>query len=473
MQLANSSNPFSQLIPTDNSSSDPNPWAATPTSTPAGSQQLPAEPLSSGQEMHQEKPADFGSWNTFEQPGSVTYPAVDDNRHPDASRRSSQQPAAATTSVPQQQQQYPASTTGVGPQQPAELNWAAFGPGGQASQSAPQQQQPAAAADDIWSSLDRNQQQPPQKQEPRAAIVDSWASFDAPSEPSGLGAPVASQQASQGISNVNSQDSWSAFGPGNTGAGSRAGAAGTAGFPSSSSQQRQEGVSQPTSAERRSSVEEIPAQALGLEDLRITAQPKPENSQGHGYSQEGLSQGPAQPLQKPKRSSPNQFGSVFAPGSANSVSKLTNMFKKDKDKKGRQSMDNNQFEQQGALAGAAPPSSQAPSVSLPPSPQRAQATQEQGEVSEVDLWRPQSTEERQQCMDAFDHKVSLSTGKVTVISWTQLQKQSIDMRSMLYHLQPSPDCRPRCLHAACFCPLISSCMSCSCDATKVLLWLCC
>ena len=384
MQLANSSNPFSQFIPMDNSGSDPNPWAATSTSTPAGFQQSPAE-----------------------QPGPVAYPAVDDSRHPDASGRLSQQPSAATTStVPQQQQQhqYPAPPTGVGAQQPAELDWAAFGPGGQASQSAPQQQQPAAA-DDIWSSLDRNQQQPPQKQEPRAANVDSWASFDAPSDLSGLGAPVASQQTSQGISNVDSQDPWSAFDPGNSGAGSRAGAAGTAGFPSLSSQQSRGGVSQPTSADRKSSVEEIPAQDLGLEGLRITAQPKPETSQAYGYPQEGSSQGPAQPLQKPKRSSANQFGSVFAPGSANSVSKLTNMFKKDK--KGRQSMDDNQFEQQGALAGAAPQSSQAPSVSSPHTPQRAQATQGQGEVSEVDLWRPQSTEERQQCMDAFDHKVTL------------------------------------------------------------------
>ena len=392
MQLANSNNPFSQFIPLDNSSSDSNPWAATPTSTPVESQQLPAEPVGSSQEMHQKKPAGFGSWNTSEQPGPVAYPAVDDSRHPDASSRLSQQPAAATTStVPQQQQQQQ--------QQPTELDWAAFGHGGQASQSAPQQQQQPPAADDIWSSLARNQQQPSQKQEPRAN-VDSWASFDAPSDTSGLGAPVASQQASQGISTINSQDSWSAFG--NGGAGFHAGAAGTAGSPSSSSQQPRGGVTQPTSADRKSSVEEIPAQDLGLEGLRITAQPKPETSQAYGYSQEGSSQGPAQPLQKPKRSSANQFGSVFAPGSANSVSKLTDMFKKDKDKKGRQSMDDNQFGQQGGAQ-----SSQAPSVSLPPTPQRAPATQGQGEMSEVDLWRPQSTEERQQCMDAFDHKVTL------------------------------------------------------------------
>lgn len=405
MQLASSSNPFSQFIPLDNSSSDPNPWAATPTPTPAGSQQFPAEPLGTRQEVHQDKPADFGSWNTFDQPGPVAYPTVDNSRHPDASARSSHPPAADTTSaVPQQQnQQYPAPPTGVGAQQPTELDWAGFG-GGHVSQSAPQQQQQQqpAAADDIWSSLDRNQQQPPQqKQEPRAAIVDSWASFDAPSDALGLGAPVASQQASQGMSNVNSQDSWGAFDPSN---GARAGAAGTAGFPSSALQQPQVGVTQPTPADRKSSVEEIPAEDLGLEGLRITAQPKPGATQGYGYSQEGSSLGPAQPLPKPKRGSSNQFGSVFAPGSANSVSKLTNMFKKDKDKKGHQSMDANQFEQQGALPVSAPQSSQAPLVSLPPTPQRAEG---QGEPSEVDLWRPQSTQERQQCMDAFDHKASL------------------------------------------------------------------
>ena len=358
--------------------------------------------------MHQDQPAAFGSWNTFDQPGPVAYPTVDNSRHPEASARSSHQPAVATTSaVPQQQQQqqnqqYLAPPTAVGAQQPTELDWAAFGSAGDqsASRPAPQQQQPAAA-DDIWSSLDRNQQQPPQqKQEPRAAIIDSWASFDAPSDAPGLGAPVASQQASQGMSNVNSQDSWGAFDPST---GSRAAAAGTAGFPSSASQQPQGGVTQSTPADRKSSVEEIPAEDLGLEGLRITAQPKaqPGATQGHGYPQEGSSQGPAQPLPKPKRGSSNQFGSVFAPGSANSVSKLTNMFKKDK--KGSQSMGANQFEQQGgAPAVSAPQSSQAPSVSLPPTPQRAE-----GEPSEVDLWRPQSTQERQQCMDAFDHKVSL------------------------------------------------------------------
>ena len=340
----------------------------------------------------------------------MAYPAVDNSRHPDASTRSGYQPAAAATSaVPQQQQQqqnqqYPAPPTGVVAQQPTELDWAAFG-GGQASQPAPPQQQQPAAAEDIWSSLDRNQQQPPgQKQEPRAAIIDSWASFDAPSDAAGLGAPVASQQVSQGMSNVNSQDSWGAFDPSNSGAGPRAGTAGTAGFPGSASQQPQGGVTHTTPADRKSSVEEIPAEDLGLEGLRITAQPKaqPGATQGSGYSQEGLSQGPAQPLPKPKRGSSNQFGSVFAPGSANSVSKLTNMFKKDK--KGSQSMDANQFEQQGAPAMSAPQSSQAPSVSLPPTPQRAEG---QGEPSEVDLWRPQSTQERQQCMDAFDHKASL------------------------------------------------------------------
>ena len=472
MKLANSSNPFSQFIPLDDSSSDPNPWAATPTSTQTGSQQVPAEPLGDGQEMRQEKSAGFGSWNTFDQPGPVTYPALENSRHPDAPGRLSQQSAAAPTAAPQQQQQqqHPAPLTGVGAQQPTELDWA-FSPGGQAPQSAPQQQQPAAAADDIWSSLDRNQQQPLQKQEPRGAIVDSWASFDAPSDPSGLGAPVASQQTSQGISNVNSQDSWNAFGPGNSGAGSSAGAGATAGFPSSSSQQHQGRVIQTTSADRKGSVEEIPAQDLGLEGLRITAKPKPEISQGHGYTQEGFSQGPAQPLPKPKRSSTNQFGSVFAPGSANSVSKLTNMFKKDKDKKGRQSMDTNQAEQHGALADAAPQSSQAPSVGLPSAPQRSQATQGQGEVSEVDLWRPQSTEERQQCMDAFDYKVSL-------LHWYSNSDLDVAVKALNWYLQravlsatDSPDRRLRCF--LCCCP-VSQAHVCHVAVmqSKVLLWLC-
>lgn len=416
MQLANSSNPFSQFVPLDNSSSDPNPWAADPTPTHAGSS---AEPMGSHRDMQQGKPDSFASWNTFEQSAPVTYPAVDDSRHPDVSSRSSHQPAAATGSMPQQQQQqqeyqYPSPPVGVVAQQPAipEQDWAAFAPGGQTLQAAPQQQQQQpAAASDIWTSLDRKQQQPPQqqKQEPRAAVLDSWASFDAPAD-SGLGAPVASQQVSQGgVSSVHSQDPW-AFDPGNQDR-SRVGAAGNAGAPSqpqSQPQQPAQGVpGGPIQSDRKSSVEEIPVQELGLEGLRITAQPKPGTTPGYGYSQGGSSQGPPPPLPKPKRSTSNQFGSVFAPGSANSVSKLTNMFKKDKDKKGRPSMDANQFEQQGVLAGATPQGNQAPPAGLPPTPsvQRGPPPQGQGDVSEVDLWRPQSTEERQQCMDAFDQKV--------------------------------------------------------------------
>lgn len=413
MQLANSSNPFSQFMPLDNSSPDPNPWAADSTPTHGGSS---AEPMHSHQDMQQGKPAGFDSWNSFEQSAPVTYPAVDDSRHPDVSSQSSHQPAAATGSMPQQQQQqqeyqYPSPPAGVVAQQPAisEQDWAAFAPGGQTLQAAPQQQQQQpAAATDIWSSLNRNQQQPPQqqKQEPRAAVMDSWASFDAPTD-SGLGAPVASQQASQGgVSSVHSYDPWGAFDPGNNNR-SRVGAAGTiAGVPSQPQQPAQGVPGGAIQADRKGSVEEIPVQELGLEGLRITAQPKPGTTQAYGYSQAGSSQGPPPPLPKPKRSTSNQFGSVFTPGSANSVSKLTNMFKKDKDKKGRPSMDANQIEQ-GVLAGAPPQGNQAPPAGLPPTPsaQRGQPPQGQGDASEVDLWRPQSTEERQQCMDAFDQKV--------------------------------------------------------------------
>ena len=360
------------------------------------------------QDQKQEKATGFGSWNSFEQPSPVTYPAVDDSRHPDASSRSSQQPAAAPVASPTQQQayQYPSPPTGsAGPQQqPASQEWAAFG-GGQSSHSG-QQQQPPAPVDDIWSSLDRNQ--PPaaqQKQEPRAAIVDSWASFDAPSD---LGAPVASQQASQGGSNINSQDSWSAFDPGNNaGAGSRAGA--TAGYPplpsSAAGPQAQQPQSMPAgpstsrvTADRKSSVEEIPVQDLGLEGLTITAQPKTGSAAAQDFG--------SQPPPKPKRGSSTQFGSVFAPGSANSVNKLTNMFKKDK--KGRQSVNASQPDQQQPES--APVSNQTASVSLPSTPSRQQglASQDHGQFSEVDLWRPQSAQERQQCMDAYDHKVSKS-----------------------------------------------------------------
>ena len=430
MQLASSSNPFSQFLPLDSSAADPNPWAATPTPTPAGSQQFPAQIVAEGprQDLQQHKPAGqgFDSWNSFEQPAPVTYPAVDNSRHPDASKHSAQLPNAANSIKPQQQQeyQYLAPPTGVGAQQQAGSgqDWAAFGPGGQTAQAAPQQQ--PASTDDIWSSLDRNQQPPQQqKQAPRAAIVDSWASFDAPSEVSGLGAPVASQQTSQGMSNINSQDSWSAFDPGNnSGARSRAGATASNPPPSASStlqhaQQQAQGrpagyggVSQPTSPDRKNSIEEIPVQDLGLEGLTITAQPKAGTTQSQGYAgpQGVSSQGSvAQPLPKPKRGSSNQFGSVFAPGSANSVSRLTNMFKKDKDKRVSQSMDASQFEQQGVDAGAIGPVSQGP-PSLPPTPsrKRGQASEGQGQFSEVDQWRPQSAEERQQCMDAFDHKAS-------------------------------------------------------------------
>ena len=425
MQLASSSNPFSQFLPLDSSAADPNPWAATPTPTPAGSQQIPAKSLAAGpgQDVQQQKPAGFGSWNSFEQPAPVTYPAIDNSRHPDASKHASQQPAAAVRAEQQQRQQehqYPAPPTGLGAQQPAGSgqDWAAFGPGGQAAQVTPHQQ--PASSDDIWSSLDRNQPPQQQRQEPRAAIVDSWASFDAPSEAPGLGAPVASQQTSQGMSNINSQDSWSAFDPGNnSGARSRAGASATAANPpsSASSTLQQQAppsgygsISQRTLPDRKNSIEEIPVQDLELEGLTITAQPKPgtSQSQSYGHPQGSSSQGPAaQPLPKPKRGSSNQFGSVFAPGSANSVSKLTNMFKKDKDKKVSQSMDASQFEQQGTDAGAIGPASQGPpSLPLTPSRKRGQASQGQGQFSEVDQWRPQSAEERQQCMNAFDHKAS-------------------------------------------------------------------
>ena len=428
MQLANSSNPFAQFAPLGSSNSDPNPWAAPSSSTPDALQKSPAQPLAAAphQEAEQEKPADFGSWNTFEQAAPVSYPAIDDSRHPDVSR----QTAGVPNAMPQEQQQYPAPPTGRGAQQQAGFgeDWAAFGPNGQPSQSAPQQQQPAPVAD-IWSSLDRNQQPPQHKQEPRSAIVDSWASFDAPSEASGLGAPVASQQTSQGFSNTNSQYPWSAFDPGNNaGARSRAGAGAAAGRhpPTSTAAQQANqqppaqpagygGISQPTSPDRKNSIEEIPMQDLGLEGLTITAQPKAANAQPQDYGslQTGSSQGQvAQPLPKPKRGSSNQFGSVFAPGSANSVSKLTNMFKKDKDKKQSPSGGAGQYEQQSADAGAIGPVSQAPPNSLPPTPSRRRGPAPQGQgqlqaqTSEVDSWRPQSLEERQQCMDAFDHKVS-------------------------------------------------------------------
>lgn len=93
-------------------------------------------------------------------------------------------------------------------------------------------------------------------------------------------------------------------------------------------------------------------------------------------------QPPASPQQKPKRGSPVQFGSVFSPGSANSVSKLTGMFKSKSSKLDKD-------------------------PSLPPKVKKG-VPQKGLAVSEVDLWRPQSAEERQQCMDAYDMKVSFS-----------------------------------------------------------------
>ena len=86
-----------------------------------------------------------------------------------------------------------------------------------------------------------------------------------------------------------------------------------------------------------------------------------------------------QPQPKPKRGSPVQFGAVFSPGSANSVSKLTGMFKSKSSKLEKD-------------------------PSLPPKTRRG-VPQKGLAVSEVDLWRPQSAEERQQCMDAYDAKV--------------------------------------------------------------------
>lgn len=111
----------------------------------------------------------------------------------------------------------------------------------------------------------------------------------------------------------------------------------------------------------------------------------------------------SQAQQKPKRGSPMQFGSVFSPGSANSVSKLTNIFKSNKaDKLGK---DNGMPPNTGSMQPGLPPT---PSYNggggvRPPSSSRV-PPQGRG-PSEVDLWRPQSAEERQQCMDAYDMKV--------------------------------------------------------------------
>ena len=438
MQLANSSNPFSNPFSMQASDPQPNPWAtsAAPQSTPA-QQQYPAPPTAatSAQSSQQQQkpggvpPQGLGTWDAFDQPGApVAYPAVDDSRHPDVVNKSAQQPAGAN--IMPQQQQYPSPPTGPGAQQAQPAfgqDWAAFGAGGQPAQ------QPGG---DMWSAFGpgQQQQQAPQSQQqpPRAAIVDSWASFDAPSEQSALGAPVVSQQASQGMSNINSQDSWSAFDPNNNaGARSRAGAA--AGFPPQSSspspQQAQQGSNRqqlqgmsagngnsgPQATPPEDIIEEIPVQELGLDpSLTITAKPKEGMGASQGqydYPQQGRepaqgygSQQP-QPSPKPKRGSSAQFGSVFSSGSANSVSKLGNMFKKDK--KGAEPM-TDQYSGQGLDAGLPPTPRQGTGASLPPTPRgRRPAPPKPQGASEVDSWRPQSAEERQQCMDAYDHKVSL------------------------------------------------------------------
>ncbi len=457
MHLANSSNPFSSFIPMDSSATEPNPWATTAPQAAPEQQAFP--PQSMGQAMgssahqagQQQAPqqAAFATWDSFDSAAPVAYPAVDDSRHPDVPSRSGQTltgttNASSSAMAPQQQQQqYPSPPSGPGPQKAESAfgqDWAAFGASGQTA---------AQPTTDLWSAFDPPQQQPQSQQQqqqqppPRAAIVDSCASFDAPSEQSSaLGAPVASQQASQGISNINSQDSWSALDPGNN-----AGARSRAGFPppsssSSSSQQGQAGRQpqaappgnsfggnsegyggrQPIAPDRKNSIEEIPVQELGLDpSLTIVAKPKegmaPSQSQ-YDYPQQGAgqsqgygsqSQGP-QPLPKPKRGSSAQFGSVFSPGSANSVSKLTNMFKKDK--KGPDAPVTDPYSQGGDSSLPPTPSAGGmggSSASLPPTPRgrRGAPPKGQGDFSEVDLWRPQSTEERQQCMDAYDHKVSL------------------------------------------------------------------
>ena len=435
MQMANSSNPFASFLPADTSANEPNPWATSaPQEAAAPNQQaFPSQPMGSSalQPGQQQAPqqASFGNWDSFNSAAPVAYPAVDDNRHPDVVPLSGM--GAAPTATPQQQQQYPSPPSGPGAQQAAPAfgqDWAAFGPSGQAPQ------QPTG---DLWTmdAFDKPQQQ---QQQPRAAIVDSWASFDAPSEHGALGAPMASQQASQGISNINSQDSWSAFDPGNnTGnnTGARSGGA-AAGFPaqssapsSASSQQARQGQTsngyggvQPTSPSRDNFIEEIPVQAMGLDpSLTITAKPKdsmapsqgqydyPQQATGQSEGYGSQSQG-SQPLPKPKRGSSAQFGSVFSPGSANSVSKLTNIFKKDK--KGTEAPASDPYSL-GQTSGLPPASNAGGGVgaSLPPTPRgrtpRGAPPKGQGGFSEVDLWRPQSAEERQQCMNAFDQKVSM------------------------------------------------------------------
>jgi len=461
MHLANSSNPFSSFIPMDSSAAEPNPWATTAPQAAPEQQAFPPRPMGqamgssahqAGQQQAPQKAA-FATWDSFDTAATVAYPAIDDSRHPDVPSRSGGQTQTGTTHAAssamapqQQQQQYPSPPSGPGPQkaEPAfGQDWAAFGASGQTAT------QPTT---DLWSAFDSSQQQPQSQQQqqppPRAAIVDSWASFDAPSEQSSaLGAPLASQQASQGIVNINSQDSWSALDAGNN-----AGARSRAGFPppsssSSASQQGQAGRQpqaappgdgfggngyggnseayggrQPISPDRKNSIEEIPVQELGLDpSLTIVAKPKEGMAPSQGqydYPQQGAgqfqgygsqSQG-SQPLPKPKRGSSAQFGSVFSPGSVNSVSKLTNMFKKDK--KGPDAPVTDPYSQGGDSSLPPTPSAGGlggSSASLPPTPRgrRGAPPKGQGGSSEVDLWRPQSTEERQQCMDAYDHKVKL------------------------------------------------------------------
>ncbi|KAL0054820.1 hypothetical protein WJX82_002841 [Trebouxia sp. C0006] len=450
MHLANSSNPFSSFMPMDSSAAEPNPWAITAPQAAPEQPAFPSQPMgqamgSSAHQQHAPQQAAFATWDSFDTAAPVAYPAVDNSRHPDVPSRSGQNQtgtahAASSAMAPQQQQQqYPSPPSGPGPQkaEPAfGQDWAAFGASGQTA---------AQPTTDLWSAFDSPQQHPQSQQQqppPRAAIVDSWASFDAPSEQSSaLGAPMGSQQASQGISNINSQDSWSALDPGNNaGARSRAGFGGKPSSSSSASQQGQAGRQQPQAApggngyggnseaygsrqpispDRKNSIEEIPVQELGLDpSLTIVAKPKegmaPSQSQ-YDYPQQGAGQSQgygsqpqaSQPLPKPKRGSSAQFGSVFSPGSANSVSKLTNMFKKDK--KGSDAPVTDPYSQGGDSSVPPTPSAGAmggSNASLPPTPRgrRGAPPKGQGGFSDVDLWRPQSTEERQQCMDAYDHK---------------------------------------------------------------------
>lgn len=445
MHLANSSNPFSSFIPMDSSAAEPNPWATTAPQAAPEQQTFPPQPMGQamGSSAHQQQApqqAAFPTWDSFDTAAPVAYPAIDDRRHPDVPSRSGPTQtgtthAASSAMAPQQQQQYPSPPSGPGPPkaEPAfGQDWAAFGPSGQTA---------AQPTTDLWSAFGSSQQQQQQQQPPpRAAIVDSWASFDAPSEQSSaLSAPPASQQARQGISNINSQDSWSALDPGNN-----AVARSRTGLPppsssSSASQQGQAGrqpqaappgngfggnseaygARQPISPDRKNSIEEIPVQELGLDpSLTIVAKPKegmapsqgqydyPQQGAGQSQGYESQSQG-SQPLPKPKRGSSAQFGSVFSPGSANSVSKLTNMFKKDK--KGSDAPTTGPYSPREDSSLPPTPSAGGMgggSASLPPTPRGRRGAQPkgQGSFSEVDLWRPQSTEERQQCMDAYDHK---------------------------------------------------------------------